>query len=92
MKKNLLSILALDKKGFIVAFVDREVIMWKKGNTIYDAVVIGVEEGGIHKLKGHKDSALMTSTINPCKIWHRRLSHVNYKALPIMSKVIIGLP
>ena len=45
LKKNLLSISALDKKGSRVSFVDGEVLMWKKGKTIDDAVVIGVEEG-----------------------------------------------
>ena len=34
LKKNLLSISALDKKGFRVAFVDRKVLMWTKGTTI----------------------------------------------------------
>ena len=38
LKKNLLSISALDKKGFKVAFVDGKVIMWTKGKTI-DGVV-----------------------------------------------------
>ena len=52
LKKNLLSISTIDKKGFIVAFVDGEVLMWPKGKTIDDATVIGVEEGGIYKLKG----------------------------------------
>ena len=52
LKKNLLSISALDKKGFIVAFVDGKVFMWSKGKTIDDAIEIGVEEGGLHKLKG----------------------------------------
>ena len=41
LKKNLLSILALDNKGFRVDFIDGEVLMWTKGKTIYDAVVIG---------------------------------------------------
>ena len=92
LKKNLLSISALDKKGFRVAFVDGEVIMWSKGKTIGDATVIGIEEGGLYKLKGHTDSALTTSTITPCELWHKRLAHVNYKSLPIVSKVVIGLP
>ena len=52
LKKNLPSISALDKKGFKVAFVDGEVLMWPKGKTIDDATVIGVEERGIYKLKG----------------------------------------
>ena len=74
MKKNLLSISALDKKGFRVSFVDIEVLMWLKGKTIDDATIIGVEEGGIYKLKGHIDSTLTTITINPCEIWHRKLA------------------
>ena len=51
VKKNLISISPLDKKGFRVSFVDGEVLMWTKGKTIDDAVVIGVEEGGLYILK-----------------------------------------
>ena len=47
MKKNILSISSLDKKGFRVVFVDGEVFMWSKGNTIDDDIIIGVEEGGL---------------------------------------------
>ena len=47
LKKNLLSISALDAKGMMVAFVDVQVLMWPKGKTIDDAVVIGEQEGGI---------------------------------------------
>ena len=43
-------------------------------------------------MKGHADSALATSTINPCELWHRRLAHVYYSAPPIVSKVVTGLP
>ena len=42
LKKNLLSISSLDKKGFIVSFVDGKVLMWTKGKTIDNAIVIGV--------------------------------------------------
>ena len=65
--------------------------MWTKGKTVDDAVVIGVEEGGLYRLKRHVDSTLMTSTISPCELWHRRLAHIHYKALPIVSKVATGL-
>jgi hypothetical protein len=34
LTKNLLSISALEKKGFRVAFIDGEVLMWAKGETI----------------------------------------------------------
>ena len=92
LKKNLLSISSLDKKGFRVAFVDGKFLMWTKAKTIDDVVEIGVEEGGLYNLKGHADLALETSTINPCELWYRRLAHIHYKSLPIVSKVVIGLP
>jgi hypothetical protein len=39
--KKLLSISTLDKKGFRVAFIDGEVLMWPKGKTMEEAIVIG---------------------------------------------------
>ena len=91
-KNNVLYISASEKKGFRVSFVDGKVLMWTKGKTINDVAEIGVEEGGLYKLKGHTYYALATSTINPCELWHIRLSHAHYKSLPIVSKVVTGLP
>jgi hypothetical protein len=34
LTKNLLSISALEKKGFRIAFIDGEVLMWAKGETM----------------------------------------------------------
>ena len=46
LKKNLLFLSHLQiRKVFQSFFVDGEVLMWQKGNTIDDAVVIGEEEG-----------------------------------------------
>ena len=45
-----------------VAFIDGQVIMWPKGKTIDDAVVIGEQEGGLYKLKGHPEQALIHDT------------------------------
>ena len=66
--------------------------MWPKGKTIDDAIVIGVEEGGLYKLKGKSDQALVHSTINPCELWHRRFAHLHYRALPIVSKAVTSIP
>jgi hypothetical protein len=41
-KKNLLSISALDEKGFIVAFIYGEVLMWPRGKSIDDDVMIAI--------------------------------------------------
>ena len=92
LKKNLLSILALDEKGMRVAFVDGQVLMWSRGKTIDDAIVIGEQEGGLCKLKGHLEQALVHDTVEPSELWHRRLAHVHYRALPLARKVVEGLP
>ena len=92
LKKNLLSIFALDAKGMRVAFVDGQVLMWPKGNYFDDAIVIGEQEGGLYKLKGQPEQALVHDSIEPNELWHRRLAHVHYKALPLASKAVEGLP
>ena len=92
LKKNLLSISGLEKKGFKVAFVDGQVLIWPRGKTINDAFVIGVEEGGLYKLKGSPEQALLHSTIDPCELWHRRFAHLHYRTLPSVSKAVLGIP
>jgi hypothetical protein len=77
LTKNLLSISSLDKKCFNFSFIDGEVLMCPKGKTIEYAFVIGTEEGGLYKLKGHSNVALTHSIENPCELWHRRLAHIN---------------
>ena len=62
MKKNLIFILALDKKGYRVSFIDGQIIIWSKGKTLEDDVVIGEEEGGMYKLKGHPKTILVHET------------------------------
>jgi hypothetical protein len=77
LTKNLLSISALENKGFRVSFIDGEVLMWAKGKTMEEAIIIGKEEGGLYKLNGHSEVAMAHSIENPCEIWHRRLAHIN---------------
>ena len=91
LKKILLSILALDAKGTRVEFVDGQVLMWPRGKTIDDAIVIG-EQGGLHKLKGHPKQTLVHDRVEPNELWHRRLAHVHYIALALASKFVEGLP
>ena len=63
LNKNLLSISTLDAKGMRVAFIDGQFLMWPKGKTIDDAVVIGEEEGGLYRLKGQLEQALVHESI-----------------------------
>jgi hypothetical protein len=92
LKKNLLSISTLDKKGYRVSFIDGEVLMWDKGETLNEAIIIRSEENGLYKLKGHPETAMTDAIEKSCELWHRRLAHINYKALPYICKVVTGLP
>ena len=80
LKKNLHSMYALDAKGIRVAFVEGQVLMWPKGKTIDDAVVIG-EQGGLYKLKGQLEQALVHNSVEPSELWNGTLTHVHYRAL-----------
>ena len=60
----------------------------QKGKTIDDAVVIEEQEGGLYKLKGHPEQALIHDKVDPNELWHRRLAHVHYRALPIARKAV----
>ena len=67
--------------------------MQKEGGLHFDdAVVIGEQEGGLYKLKGQPEQALFHDSVEPNELWHRRLSHVHYRALPLASRAIEGLP
>ena len=43
-------------------------------------------------MKGHLEQALIHDTVEPSELWHRGLAHVHYRALPIASKAVEGLP
>ena len=51
LKNNLLSISRLENKGFRASFMDGQILMWSKGKTIDNVIVIKVKEGGLYKLK-----------------------------------------
>ena len=59
LNNKLLSIYALDAKGMRIAFVDGQVLMWPKGKTVDDAVVI--ERGRLIQTK-----APTKTSLGPC--------------------------
>ena len=57
-------------KGMRVPFVDGQVMMWRKGKKIDNAIIIGEEEDGLYKLKGQPEQALVHDSIEPSELWH----------------------
>ena len=43
-------------------------------------------------MKGQLEQALVHDSVEPNELWHRSLAHVQYRALPLASKVVEGLP
>jgi hypothetical protein len=92
LKKNLLYISTLEDKGFRVDFVDGQVLLSPKISSTHSSTVIGVQEGGLYKLKGHPKQALVHNNVISNEIWHQRLSHLNYRAIPVLIKMVKVLP
>jgi hypothetical protein len=52
LKKNLLSISAMEDRGYAVAFVDGQVLAWTRGSSFDSAEVIGARDGSLYRLIG----------------------------------------
>ena len=42
-------------------------------------------------MKGQLEQALVHDSVEPNELWHIRLAHVHYRALPLASKAVEGL-
>jgi len=92
LKKNLVSISAMEDKGYAVAFVDGKVLAWPKGLSLDSTEVIGTCEGSLYKLNGQPNHALVHDNDNLCEIWHRILGNLQKQKFPILRNMVIGLP
>jgi hypothetical protein len=92
IKKNLLSILVMEDKGFVVIFQRGKVLIRLEGVSPNTIVRIGVREGNLYRLQGKLVHALVHDSDNLCELWHRRMGHLHYKPLSILKKIVTGLP
>ena len=90
LKKNLVSVSAMEDKGFNVTFSDGKVLMWKK--SFKEAISIGFRVGTLYQVGGSPLGAMTCDTIRQTELWHRRFGHLHYKALPEARKVVTGMP
>jgi hypothetical protein len=92
MKMNLVSISSLEDKGYKVTFPKGKFLAWHKNSHMNYARVIGVRENSLYRLIVRPVQALLHDTISVSKLWHRRLAHIHYRALPPLGKMVTGLP
>ena len=48
--------------------------------------------GRLIQIKGPTRTRLVHESVEPSELWHIRFAHVHYRALPLASKVVEGIP
>ena len=91
-ERNLVSISALEDKGYRVTFADGNVLAWHKNSSTNTTKVIGVREKSLYQLSTLPSQALVHDSTNIGELWHRRLARLNYQALPALRNMVTGLP
>jgi hypothetical protein len=80
LKKNFLSVLAMEDRGFFCYFSEREgTHTSRESYSPNNTVVIGVREGTLYRLHGKHVQDLVHDSDNLCELWHRRLGHLHYR-------------
>jgi hypothetical protein len=91
MKRNLVSISALEYKGYKITLSEGRVLAWHKDSHIISSKVICFRENNLYKLNIKLVQALSHDTISLSELWHRILSHIHYRALPDLRKMVTCL-
>jgi hypothetical protein len=82
----------MEDRGYAVAFVDGQVLAWPRGSSFDSTEVIGARDGSLYRLIGQPTQALVHDSDSLCELWHRRLGHLHYRALPVLRRMVTGLP
>jgi hypothetical protein len=78
MKRNLVSISALEDKVYKVSFSKGKVLAWHKDSHINSTIIIGVWENSLYRLTIRPFQTMLHDTISLSELWHKILSHIHY--------------
>ena len=93
LAKNLISISAIEDRGYDVTFREGKVLIHPSGSSSRTAKVIGVRQGKLYRLMFQPAQALIHSSgSDQCELWHRRMAHLHHGALKILKEIVTGLP
>ena len=98
MRKNLISVSALEDREYEVLFRGGQVLMYPRGAPAESARVIGVHHAKVYRFAFQPLLALSSSTDNransseQCEIWHRRMGHMYHGALRTLREITTGMP
>lgn len=90
--KNLLSVSVMENRGYVFMFRNGQVLICPKDSSLDIAMAIKLRDINLYRLKGKRIQALLHDSNNRCKLWHKRLEHLHYKALSILREIVTSLP
>jgi hypothetical protein len=88
LKKNILSVSTLEDKGYWVIFKDKTKLLCAKGSHLSTKKPIGTRSGGLYVMSGQSIQALAHDATSSSELWHRRIGHIHYKALPDLQNMV----
>ena len=89
MTRNLIEVSTLEDEGYDVIISRVQVFIHRFSSSKW--IEIGIRDGGLCRLSSRLLKALIHDTISSVELWHRRLDHLHYRALPSLRKVVIGI-
>eukprot|EP00253_Pinus_taeda_P027997 PITA_27997 len=98
MRKNLISVSALEDRGYEVLFRGGRVLMYPRGAPAESPRVIGVRHAKVYRFAFQPLLALSSSTDSrassseQCEIWHRRMGHMYHGSLRTLREITTGMP
>jgi hypothetical protein len=79
-------------KGYWVIFKDMKALLWAKGSHLSTTKPIGSRRGGLYVVTEQSVQALARDATSSNELWHKRLRHLHYKALPDLQNMVCGMP
>jgi hypothetical protein len=74
-----------------VVFSGGQVLAWTRGSSTDSAEVIGARDGSLYRLTRQPAQALVHDNDSLCELWHKRMRHLHYKALPMLKTMVTGV-
>lgn len=92
LKKNLVSIFALEEKSVRVSFIKGKVLTWPMESCMRDSFALGSRVEGLHRFNGISILEMVHDTYHQSELWHQTLAHLHYEAVPKLKKLVFRMP
>ena len=71
--------------------MDNQALLWSKNKDLNFADIFYVQGGVLYEVPKKYIQDMVHHTINPCKIWHKKLGHLHYKILLVLQRMVKGM-